>query len=247
MSRKKQSEKSSQEKPFVISDDMVGTHAASESVRLDPGTVNKSRCVCILPDAKEADSYRVVREQIQQRTSEKGWNTLMITSAKPGEGKTLTAINLALTFAKSVDGSALLIDGDLKQQRIHHYLGIPGEKGLADHLLDACPFEEILIRPGVERLKIISGGRTIHDSSEILGSQQMRKLVTEMKARYEDRYIFFDVPSVLGRADALALAPLVDGILMVTQAGHTSVHDIRKAVELIPKEKFLGFILNRVT
>jgi len=236
----------SQKKPATVSDGVPTARTRSEML-IDPKSVSKSRCVCIFPDAKEADSYRVLREQIQQRTGEKGWNTLMITSARPGEGKTLTAINLALTFAKSVDGSALLIDADLKQQSIHRYLGISGKTGLIDHLLDACPFEDIMIQPGIERLKIISGGRTIHDSSEILGSQRMKRLVTEMKARYDDRYIFFDVPAILGRADALALAPLVDGILVVVEAGRTSVHDIRKALDLIPKEKFLGFVLNRLT
>jgi len=188
----------SQKEPATVSDGVPTASTRSEML-IDPKSVSKSRCVCIFPDAKEADSYRVLREQIQQRTGKKGWNTLMITSARPGEGKTLTAINLALTFAKSVDGSALLTDADLKQQSIHRYLGISGKTWLIDHLLDACPFEDIMIQPGIERLKII-GGRTIHDSSEILGSQRMKRLVTEMKARYDDRYIFFDVPAILGRA-----------------------------------------------
>jgi len=73
----------------------------------------------------------------------------------------------------------------------------------------------------------------------------MRDLVAEMKSRYADRFIIFDVPPLLDRADALAFAPLVDCILMVVQAGKTSIHDVKNALELIPKEKFLGFVLNR--
>ncbi|QTA89985.1 AAA family ATPase [Desulfonema magnum] len=213
---------------------------------VDLKKAGENRCVCIFPYAKETDFYRVLREQIQQRTREKDWNTLMITSAHPGEGKTLTAINLAVTFAKAFDGNALLADCDLKHQNIQHYMGFPSKRGLADYLLDNRPLKDIIIRPDVEKLSVISGGRMIQDSSELLGSQKMKTLVAEMKSRYEDRYIFLDVPHILGKADAIALAPLADCILMVVQAGRTSVHDVRKALELIPKDKFLGFILNQM-
>lgn len=218
----------------------------SGSVTLDLKNVAKSRCVCMLPDAKEIDFYRVLREQIHQHTRGRKWKTLMITSVNPGEGKTLTAINLAVTFAKTFEGNVLLIDGDLKQQHIHQCMGFPGKTGLIDHFLDDRPLEEIIVQPDIERLTVISGGRTIHNSSEILGSQRMRMILEEMKKRYDDHYILFDIPPVLEGADAIAFAPLADCILMVVQAGRTSVHDVRKALELIPKDKFLGFVLNRL-
>jgi non-specific protein-tyrosine kinase len=221
-------------------------HSESEFVRIDPKIIGKSRCVCVFEDAKEIDAYRVIREQIQQRIKEKQGNTLMITSPGPGEGKTLTAINLAVIFAKSLDSSALLADCDLNKQNIHQYLGISGKGGIIDYLLYDRPLEDIIIRPNIEKLEIISGGRTIRDSSELLGSQRMKSLIAEMKSRYADRYMFFDVPPILGRADAIAFAPMVDYILVVVQAGQTSVHDVKKALELIPKDKFMGFILNRI-
>jgi non-specific protein-tyrosine kinase len=222
-----------------------GGHSESESVRIDPRIVGRSRCVCVFEDAKEIDSYRVIREQIQQRIKEKQGNTLMVTSPRSGEGKTLTAINLAIAFAKSLDSTALLADCDLNQQSIHQYLGISGKGGIIDYLLDDQPLEDIIIRPNIEKLEIISGGRTIRDSSELLGSQRMKSLIAEMKSRYADRYMFFDVPPIIGRADAIAFAPMADYILIVVQAGRTSVHDVKKALELIPKDKFMGFILNR--
>ena len=73
----------------------------------------------------------------------------------------------------------------------------------------------------------------------------MRALVHEMKSRYSDRYVFFDVPPVLGGADAIVLAPLVDAVVMVVAEGSTSIHDVKRALELLPKDKFLGFVLNR--
>jgi len=168
----------------------------------------------------------------------------MITSALPGEGKTLTAVNLALTFTKEFNHTVLLVDCDLRQQHVHKVMGIDSERGLIDALIDNRPLQELIIWPGIERLTLISGGRTISETSEVLSSTKMKALVSEIKSRYHDRYVFFDVPPVLSIVDAMAFGPLVDATLMVVRADKTSIHDIKKAVDLIPKEKFLGFVLN---
>jgi len=169
----------------------------------------------------------------------------MITSANPGEGKTLTAINLALTFTKTFNQTVLLIDCDLQKQSIQKYLGAPGKMGLIDHLKDDRELKEIIVWPGIDKMTLISGGRTIKDSAEVLSSPKMRSLMTEMKNRYSDRIILFDVPPVLSKADVIAFSPLVDCIVMVVEEGKTSMQDIKKAVSLLPQEKFLGFVLNK--
>ncbi len=220
-------------------------YSRSTAVQIDPAQLARNRCVCINHEAPELDSYKVLRTQIQQRAKENGWKTMMITSAVQGEGKTLTAVNLALTFAKEFNQTVLLVDGDLKQQMIHSLLGFSSKRGLVDYLVDHQPLEDLIIWPGIDKLTFISGGKKIPESTELLASPKMRDLVSEMKSRYADRFIIFDVPPLLDRADALAFAPLVDCILMVVQAGKTSIHDVKNAVELIPKEKFLGFVLNR--
>jgi non-specific protein-tyrosine kinase len=107
------------------------------------------------------------------------------------------------------------------------------------------PLKEFIIWPGIDKLTLISGGRTIQNSTELLGSPKMKALIDEMKSRYDDRYILFDAAPVLIGADALALAPLVDCIIMVVEEGRTSTKDVQKAIEMIPREKFLGFVLNR--
>jgi protein-tyrosine kinase len=190
--------------------------------------------------------YKVLRTQIQQRTKEQGWNTVMITSAMPGEGKTHTAINLALTFAKEIAQTVLLVDCDLKRQEIHKRFGTKSPKGLIDYLVDDCPVGELIIRPDIDTLAFISGGRTIQDSAELLGSPKMQDLVVEMKKRYPDRYILFETPPVLFGADAVAFAPLVDCIVLVVEADRTSIQSVRKALELLPQEKVLGCVLNRL-
>jgi non-specific protein-tyrosine kinase len=212
---------------------------------LDPATLEANRCVGCRPDADELESYKVLRTQVLQRTIENGWNTVMVTSALPREGKTLTAINLAFAFAREFGRTVLLVDCDLKQQKVHEYLGLASDRGLIDYLENDLPFKDILIWPGVEKLTLVSGGRKIRESAELLGSGKMKALVAEMKSRYRDRYIFFDVPPLLAGADAIAFASLVDCILMVVEAGKTSIHDVRKAFDLMPGEKVLGFVLNR--
>jgi protein-tyrosine kinase len=220
-------------------------YTKSRTVKLDMNTLANNRCVAIFPYARETEVYKVLRTQVLRYTKEKGGNTIMITSALPEEGKTLTAINLSFTFAKLFEQTVLLVDGDLRQQDIHKRLGFESDRGLADYLVDSRPVPEIITWPGIDKLTLISGGRLIHESTELLGSTRMRDLVHDMKTRYPDRYVFFDVPPILSSADALAFVPLVDYIIMVVRAGTTSTNDVKKALELIPQDKVIGFVLNR--
>ena len=224
---------------------MSPNYTVSRGVRLDPSMLVENRCVAFFPDAPELEPYRVLRTRILQAAEKKGGNTVMITSALPREGKTVTAINLALTFSKTYLQTALLVDCDLRQQRVHEVLEFPSVLGLGDYLTDGCPVSDMMVWPGVEKLTLISGGKTVSESSELLGSPAMRGLVEDMKGRYPNRYVFFDVPPVLAGADALAFAPLVDHILFVVRADVTPLPEVQKALEMLPKEKVIGLVLNR--
>ncbi len=221
------------------------TYSQSEAVHLDPDALIANRCLCIDPDSPVMEHYKLLRTQILQRTRPKGWNTVMITSPNPGDGKTTTAINLALTFAREFSNTVLLVDADLKQQAVHKKLGYNSQAGLSDYLVYDTPMNDLITWPGIEKLTIISGGSTIGNSTELLGSTRMKELVHEMKTRYDDRYVFFDVPPLINVADAVAFAPIVDAILMVVSEGRTPNNDIKAALQMIPQEKFLGFVMNR--
>jgi protein-tyrosine kinase len=220
-------------------------YSESRCVDLDSEHLRRNRCVCFFPEAPQLSYYKLLRTQIVQRCRASNWNTIMITSAVPGEGKTITAINLAATFAKAFGQTALLVDCDLQRQRVHQYLGVDSPAGLANYLQNGAALKDLIIWPGVEKLTLISGGEAVHDSAELISSPRMAELAAEMKARYGDRYILFDLPPLLAGADALAFAPLVDCILMVVHP-RTSFNELNTALELIPKEKFLGFVLNHV-
>jgi protein-tyrosine kinase len=222
-------------------------YSKSTRIALNRNTVLDNRCVCIEPNSPEIDCYKVLRTKIQLITREEGWNTVMITSPRPAEGKTLTAINLALTFSKVYNQTVLLVDCDLRHQNVHKLLGFQSDSGLMNYLLKGQPLEELIIWPGVDKLTLISGGQTLDNSSELIGSPQMKTLIQEMKSRYEDRYVIFDTAPLLIGDDAIALAHYIDSIIMVVEEGRTSIKDVKKALEMLPQEKFLGFVLNRQT
>jgi non-specific protein-tyrosine kinase len=221
------------------------TYSQARAVHLDPALTARNRCLAYLDNTPEAESYRVLRTQVLQRTRCSGGNVIMVTSALPGEGKTIAAINLAFTLAREFQHTALLVDADLRKQSIHKYLGYASEKGLGDYLMNGTPVSDLITWPGIEKVTLISGGRLCHESAEILGSPRMKELVSELKERYPGRYVLFDVPPILAGADALTFAPLVDQVVVVVQAGKTSMDDVKRALRFLPKEKILGLVLNR--
>lgn len=221
------------------------SYVASRHLQPDVKHMEANRFMCYFPDADVIEHYTQLRTQILQKTREKGWNTIMIIGAGPKTGKTLTAINLSLTFAKTCEDTVLLVDCDLRNQSICHAMGIPSEKGLADVILAGVPMNDVMIWPGIDKMTVISGGRPINGSSELLGSPQMAAIVSEMKKRYSDRYVFFDVPASLHLADALTFSPLVDCILIVVEEGKTTHKEIQMMLDMFPREKILGYVVNK--
>jgi non-specific protein-tyrosine kinase len=220
-------------------------YAESNRAELDPATLIDRHCIGISPDAPELEYYKVLRTKIQHLTRPRGWRTVMITSPREAEGKTLTAVNLALTFAKAYNQTVLLVDCDLRRQAVHKMLGYNGGGGLVDYLAGDQDLRALITWPGIGQLTVISGHRTALNSAELLGSVRMKALVQELKSRYDDRYVLFDAAPVLSGADAIALGAHVDGIVMVVAEGKTSLRDAKKALAMLPQEKFLGYVLNR--
>lgn len=220
-------------------------YSQSRSMPIDLEAAEANRCICALPEQPESDYYRVLRTQIQHISEERDWRAIMVTSTQPGEGKTVTSINLAFAFAKAYHQTVMLVDCDFRRQSIKNYLGLNSDVGMVEALLGDVPLEDTIIWPGVEKLSIISGSRTITESSELLASPMMRSTVREMRNRYADRYLFFDVPPILGGADALAFAPAVDGVLLVVGSDGAPEKEVRQSLELIPEEKLLGVVLNK--
>ncbi len=193
-----------------------------------------------------AEGYRVLRTHLLHQTAKEARNTLMITGPQSGEGKTLTAINLAISISKEINHTVLLVDTDLRSPSVTDYFGLPDQPGLVDYLTSGVPIPELLIHPqGLAKLVILPAGRPIMHTAELLNSPRMRDLVQELKHFYTNRYVIFDLPPLLTCADALTFAPLMDGVLVVIEAGRTPKEDIERCQGMLEKFRFLGFVLNK--
>lgn len=191
-------------------------------------------------------ALKVLRTQILQRMLAKGWNTLAITSPGPAQGKTLTAVNLAVSLAQESQYTVLLVDLDLRNPSVHKCFTHAPEYGLDDHLRSHIPLSKILINPGIERLVVLPIRNPLNHSSEVLGSERMRGLVTELKTRYPSRFVIFDLPALLETDEVLAFSPLVEAALLVIEPGKTTKQALARAVSLLGGTHLLGTVLNKV-
>ena len=202
------------------------------------------------PDAAEpaAVAYRMLRTQVLQRLDARAWRSLAIFSAGAEDGKTTTAINLAVNLAIDRSHTVLLVDFDFKHPTLAARLGLAPEFGADDALTGRAPLEDCLYHPeGFDRLVVLPARGPLSNSSEILSGPRNRDLVAELRARYPERIIIFDLPPVLQADDALSFAPLVECGLVVAAEGRTRRNDLVRTIELLSNTPLVGTVLNRAT
>jgi protein-tyrosine kinase len=224
----------------------VITYDQTRSIDLDDAVLRENRIVTGLEPSAFTEAYNILRTQVLQRFKENNWNVLAVTSPGSGEGKTLTAINLAISIAREVDYSVLLVDANLRHPWMLEHFGLSRRQGLSDYLTGEFPLSELLIQSGrIEHLVMLPAGQALANSAEMLNSPKMAELVKEMKSRYHSRVIIFDLPPVLTSADALAFTPYVDAALLVIEEGQTQKQDVERAVELLSNTNIVGTVLNK--
>lgn len=193
------------------------------------------------------EQYRTLRTNIQALSAAKPIKTITITSATHGEGKTITAINLAISMARDLDKkSVLLIDADMRRAKISKYLGIKTEIGLADIITNGSNIDEALLNIGIDNLTLLPAGKIPQNPAELLGSAKLKNLISVLKAKYD--YIIFDTPPIVPVTDAGLLGSQTDGTIMVIQANRTQKGVVKHA-ELILKQaqaKLIGYILTNI-
>lgn len=193
------------------------------------------------------EGYKLLRTQVLHRLRENRWNVLGVTSPNVREGKTLTAVNLAVTLAMEAAQTVLLVDADLRKPIVHRLFGLDQAKGLADVLMEESTLEDTLIHPGIGRFVVLPGGRAVPRPAEALTSPRMAALVEEMKHRYESRIVVFDLPPVLTCSDVLAFGPLLDAVLLVAREGVTRRRDVEESIQRLKGAvPILGTLLNQV-
>jgi len=222
-------------------------YTSTRTAPVSPEWLRSQRIVTGAADDPVGEAYKLVRTHIVQRTKGDNRNLLMFTGPQPGEGKTLTAVNLAISLAQEGDKTVLLVDADLRHPTLHEYFGLPRGPGLVDYLTGSRTIPELLVHPeGFAKLVLLPGGRPVVEAAELVSSPLMVDLVADLKNFYPDRYVLFDLPPMLSFADPLAFAPLMDGIILVVERGKTPREDIQRCLELLKDFPVLGAILNKV-
>ncbi len=220
-------------------------YSQTRTVVVAPETLERNRVIAGMNEPAVNGAYKMLRTHVLQRMRAHGWSTLAVTSPTSGEGKSLTAVNLAISLAKEVNHTVLLVDLDLRRPSIARYFGYEPPFGLSDCLLDDVPLSEILFTPGIERLAVLPGGKSIVESSELLTAPKMVQLAREFKDRYARRTVIYDMPPILLADDLLAFSPNIDAALLVVQEGKTRKDDLRRAMAMLTGVNIIGTALNQ--
>lgn len=199
------------------------------------------------PDSPIAEEYRKLKSIIIRETKADFLNSILITSAVEKEGKTLTAINLAISLAQTIDHSILLVDANFRKPLIHEYLGLKPEYGLSDYLTKDIDVSEILIKTDIGKLAVIPAGNNSKNPVELLSSEKMKSLMNELKHRNIDRYVIIDTPPLLPFSEVITLGSFVDVVILVIKEGCAQIKTIEEAINLLKDVNILGVVFNYVS
>ena len=199
------------------------------------------------PKALITEQYKILRTNVLSINKNNPPKILVVTSSLHSEGKTLTALNLAVALAQSTQKpKVLLIDADLRRGRVAKYLGVDRKTGLAEILTDQAQPSEALFNIDVENLAFIASGAVPHNPAELLGSDRMKRFLNLMKSKFD--HIIIDTPPVISVTDAGIIGAQSDGALLIIQAGRTQRGIVKRASELLHQahSKILGHVLTNI-
>ena len=194
------------------------------------------------PQSLAAEQYRALRTRLSHTEGAGALRTILVTSPQKGEGKSVTSANLALTMAQELQRRVVIVEADLRKPSLGHLFNLPAGPGLAEFLVGAAELKDVMKFLPDHHLTVIPAGTPPANPSELLGSTAMRRLLDQLRTRF-DRVIL-DTPPVLPLADVAVLAPMVDGALLVVRAGYTPKPAIENALRAFDSSRLLGIVLN---
>ena len=215
---------------------------AAPAVREVTGAVDHRLVAAVAPQSLAAEQFRSLRTRLTRSENGRAIRTIIVTSPNKGDGKSLTAANLALTMAQEFQQRVLLLDADLRRPSLHRLFGIAETPGLSDVLMGGAALEDAMVTLRDHRLTVLPSGIIPMHPAELLGSATMRRVLDTLRTRF-DR-ILIDMPPVAPLADVAIAAPMVDGVLMIVRAGVTPKPAIERALSGLDMSKVLGLVLN---
>ncbi len=237
------------EEPATNTVDKAGVPGVLQDRHQAPGALSFSSAwrerLASGPDGNPTliEQYRRLAATLHHAKLSNGLRSVMVTSARPGDGKTLTAINLALVLAESYRSQVLLIDADLRRPSIPTVVDIGSGAGLSEALRSPTE-QKLALVPVTSRLTILPAGQAIANSIEALTSPRMRQILDEAVTRFD--WVILDAPPVGPATDARLLTQMVEGTLFVIHAGQTQYGDVSQALDALGREHILGVVLNGV-
>lgn len=197
------------------------------------------------PKSPAAEAYKTLRTNIQFSSYDNEVKTIVVTSATPGEGKTTTAVNLAVTFAQG-GSKTILIDCDLRKPMVHKIFNLSNQFGLSNLLIGDIEFEEAIKKTPVERLSVLTSGTKPPNSSDLLASLKMQSFLSLIKEKYD--YIIIDTPPITILTDAQILSKYSDGCIIVVASGRTDKEAAIRSKHLLQNvnARILGVVLNKL-
>lgn len=211
-----------------------------------PDALERNRVLPSAADSLAGEAFRMLRTQVLQRMDQHGWRTLAVVSPTPDDGRSTAAANLAVALAADPRHSVLLCDLDLRSPSIAALFDLVPVKGVDDVLTGRAVIEDCLAHPqGFDRLVLLPARASVPGSSEILAGPVVRRLVQEIRERYSNRRVIFDLPPVLVADDALAFSTAVDCALLVVSEGRTQRSDVVRCLEVLKGTPVVGTVLNR--
>jgi len=224
-------------------------HGAATAAAVEPetratasGALDPRLVAALAPQSLAAEQYRSLRTRIARAENGRAVRAIVVTSPNKGDGKSLTAANLAITMAQEFQQRVLLVDADLRRPAVHQLFGAPDAPGLSDVLMGAAELDEALVHIPQHHLTLLPAGAPPSHPAELLGSASMRRVLDTLRTRF-DR-ILIDMPPVAPLADLHIVAPMVDGVLMIVRAGVTPKPAIERALAGLDISKVLGLVLN---
>ncbi|AWI79745.1 chromosome partitioning ATPase [Parazoarcus communis] len=205
-----------------------------------------------VPRAAIAEEFRLIKRPLLRNATVSGpaeienGSLIMVTSAMPGEGKSFTAINLAISMAMELDYTVLLVDADVSRPSVLNRLGLPPERGLMDVLSgEVSDLGDVLLRTNIEKLSILPAGMPHPRATEMLASESMNRLLEQIANRYADRIIVFDSPPLLVTTEARVLATHMGQVVIVVEAGRTTHATVKQALATIENCPVKLMVLNK--
>ncbi|RKG81334.1 polysaccharide biosynthesis tyrosine autokinase [Corallococcus exercitus] len=195
------------------------------------------------PASAAAEQYRTLYYRLERMREQRPMKVVALTSAMPGEGKTVTSVNLALAAARAnPERRILLVDADLRRGQVAPTLGMRNKQGLAELLAGECDVRDVVRRFNSTRLAVIPAGATPEESTQVLASARMKQFLKAVREGFDEVYV--DLPPTLPFADAAILGHQMDGVLMVIRANVTPSKVVNQAVEQLAGAALVGCVLN---